>query len=151
MFNPWDAPKSQNWFNRVTRLPEVGQRSEKYIPGRREKTSIPIVGKSDEYVPPWLVDFARKDLANVPENKPTYLSDKNRPKSVEDVSYGEFPAISLSFPPFHGNLQKSQNGNGNVIKNNDAISNDDENESSKSVDEGPAEKGAGKMLFTPSK
>ena len=154
VFNPWDAPKSKNWFQGGTQIPEVGLRKEKYIPSPARKTTIPVVGKSINYVPPWLIDYNRnfyqnQDLSNDRNVKNPIqgkLSVSNRDKNA---SYGEFPAIPLSFPPFGGSFQKPHNWNRSVIRSDDVTDNKETDKNGEIPLGSRAQEDAGKMFFTP--
>jgi len=154
VFNPWDAPKSRNWFQGGTQIPEVGLRKEKSIQSPASKTEIPIVGKSMNYVPPWLLDYSRNSIPNqgllnnrnIKNPIESQLSVSNRDKNA---SYGEFPAIPLSFPPFQGNFQKPHNWTGSVVKSDVETSIHGADKNSKIPLGSRVEENAGKMFFTP--
>jgi len=153
VFNPWESPKSRNWFNRGTKIPEVGKRKEKFIPSLDSQTSIPVVGKSINYIPPWMIEYNRNSYPNQGSQSDTKV--KNNPESElsvsngdKNASYGEFPAIPLSFPPFAGNFQKPHNWNGSAIKSDDITSMSGAERSSIIPSGSRADEDAGKMFFT---
>ena len=149
VFNPWDDPKSQNWFNGGTKIPEVGIQEEKLIPLQESRTSIPVVGKSLNYVPPWMIEYSRHSYpyrggqtsdTTVKKFPGSELSVSNRDKNA---SYGVFPAIPLSFPPFAGNFEKPHNWNVSA-----GTSDDITERSSKTPPGSRVDQDAGKMFFT---
>lgn len=154
VFNPWNAPKSRNWFQGGTQIPEVGLRKQKYAPSPSSKTEIPVVGQRMNYIPPWVMDYNRKSfpnqgISNDRNVKSPVESELNVLNRDKNTSYGEFPVIPLSFLPFGGSFQKPHNWNGSLVKSDDVTDNIGADKNSEITLGSRQQEDAGKMFFTP--
>ena len=101
-----------------------------------------------------MIDYNRNSFSN--QGSSSDLNVKNPVESEfgvsntdKNASYGEFPAIPLSFPPFAGNFEKPHNWNGSAIKSDDVTNKRWQDKNSEIPLGSRTEEDAGKMFFTP--